>query len=108
MRKPYLPGLVPPEEAKKRDDALGKLEKYRGSLISVAFNVARDIALSEGRVTSTDVLHRLRADPTWGPRIANVDPRFMGPVFRRKCWRRIGYTPNGSHGRPVSIWEYSP
>lgn len=105
MTKPTLPGVpMGPSEEEKRDRILDLLEATRGNLIDAAKKVAERIHAKRGRVTSTDVLKVLRSHPKWAAVVASVDPRFMGPVFR-KGWVRIGYEPSGSHQRPVSVWR---
>lgn len=99
------PAPPPPTEPQKRDRALDILRTHRGTLIEAAVAVAVRIATDRGRVTSTEVLAVLRSDPEWRAKVAAADRRFMGPVFRRKMWRRIGWEATGSHARPVAIWE---
>jgi hypothetical protein len=63
--------------------------------------IANMLFMQHGRVTSTEVLEVMREHHP--ELLEDVDPRFMGCVFRRG-WRRIGYEDSGSHRRPVSIW----
>lgn len=93
-------------EAMARDDALALFEEYRRALIDTAFDIAVDIAKKQGNVTSPQVLAVLRNHPTLGNVVRAVDRRFMGAVFRRKCWERIGWTATGSHLRPVAVWVH--
>jgi hypothetical protein len=70
-------------------------------LIARASGYARTIALMQNSVTSTDVFNKLKEQ---GIDTSGVDPRFMGAVFRQRGWKRVGYSPCGSHGRAVSVW----
>lgn len=91
-------------ERKKRDAALDLLEEKRRVLIAMAKAAAMEIWSKHGRVTGPEVFALL---VEWGnaETLAAVDPRFMGAVFRIGAgWKRAGYEPQGSHGRPVSIW----
>jgi hypothetical protein len=84
----------------------GMRRTYRAGLVEVARGIARRMATENGSVTSTQVLDALRADPDWSLRVAEVDARFMGLVFRsEREWKRVGWSPDGSHSRPVSVWE---
>ena len=100
---PSAPSLT---EGQKRDRALDILRAHRGTLIEAAFAVAVRIAHDRGHVSSTDVLAVLDSDPKWRAAVQAADRRFMGSVFRRKCWARIGWEETGSHGRPVAVWQY--
>jgi len=102
-------GRLPPEppeptEGEKRDHALDVLRRHRGEIIEAAVAVAVHIATERGRVTSTEVLAIMRLDAEWAAKVEAADRRFMGPVFRRKMWTRLGWEETGSHGRPVAIW----
>jgi hypothetical protein len=90
-------------EKEKRNKAMERLKLHRRILIHGA-KIAADILAREERfVTSTDVLKRMK---TVGYNFGQVDKRFMGVVFNEKAgWKRVGFTPKGSHHRPVSIWE---
>ena len=90
-------------EAEKRDTALERLEKTRAELIAEGRRVADELAYANGSVTSVEVFAKMR-DNGWGPDLDDVDPRWAGCLFR-KGWRRVGYEPAGSHGRPVARWE---
>lgn len=92
-------------EASERDIALRRLADSRGDLIEAAFLVALSIAQAKGSVTSPEVLDVMKKSKH-GTTVQNVDRRFMGPVFRRKGWRRTGWSPEGSHCRPVSVWTW--
>ena len=96
------------DEAIGRDAALELLQYHRGELIKAAFGVAVVIARANGTVTSTDVLRVLKQDPAWSKEIAEKDRRFMGPVFRKKCWTQEGWISSGSHRRRVPKWKYVP
>jgi hypothetical protein len=89
-------------ETQKKDEALNSLARTREQLITEAKAVAREIALTQGKVTSTEVLDVLRKSGLNG--LNEVDPRFMGVVFR-EGWVKTGYVNNGSHRRPVSVWK---
>lgn len=88
-------------------EILDTLEGCRAEIIREAKSCAEEFAKKFGRVTSPEVLSFLKVQPffqRYG--IDDVDPRFMGCVFRdRKKWKRIGYENSGSHHRPVSIWK---
>lgn len=91
------------EQRQGRDSALDRLEGTRSDLIAVADRIARRLVRENGVVTSSDVFREMRAS---GFQLDGYDPRWMGAVFRTgKGWRKIGYTPDGSHSRPVAIWE---
>lgn len=95
------------QERSKRDMALNLFETFRGDLLAAARAVADELAEKNGRVTAPDVLAVLR-DRGLGDALDEVDRRFMGAVFRAGTgWKRIGWEPGGSHGRPVSIWARS-
>lgn len=88
----------------QRDLALERFEHHRAELVQIAHNIARRISTEQGQVTATDVLLEMRAKyPT---QLDQVDPRFLGAVFRRPGWEPMGYAPTGSHCRPVRIWRY--
>lgn len=90
-------------EEQKKNEALDLLEATRPIVISAAKTIAYEIAIKNGRVTSTEVLEKLRSN---GHNPDIFDKRFMGAVFR-KGWIRIGYEESGSHKRPVSVWTLS-
>ena len=92
-------------QAQERDAAIDSLRRFRSDLIAQADAIARRLAISHGTVTSTQVLAEMRSDPNLRQRVDAVDCRFMGPVFRQKCWVRVGWEPSGSHCRPVSVWR---
>lgn len=73
----------------------------KSELVSTAYSIACDIARTRNEVTSTDVLAALRDA---GVDTSGVDPRFIGAVFRKRGWRRVGSRACGSHGRSVSVW----
>lgn len=73
----------------------------KSELVSTAYSIACDIARTKNEVTSTDVLAALRDA---GVDTSGVDPRFIGAVFRKRGWRRVGSRACGSHGRSVSVW----
>lgn len=89
-------------EKKKRDAALDLLQEYRAGLIARAKEIAFSLASRNGKVTSPEVVAVLREEKFKG--INQVDMRFMGCVFR-SGWKRIGFTPRGSHCQPISVWE---
>ncbi len=88
-------------EAQKRDEALDLLSRTRRELIDKAYGIAVDIARETGSVTSTEVLAKMTVPD-------GIDRRFMGPVFRRKCWRRVAWDDSGSHRRLVPRWILVP
>lgn len=90
-------------ELAQRDRALDKHDELRAELLGIADRLAREIAMRDGSVTSVAVLVALR-DRGFAPLLADVDPRFIGAVFRRAGWRRLRWEPIGSHGRPVPVW----
>lgn len=91
-------------ESAQRDAALELLNFHRSEIIAAATAVAKTIARANGTVTSTEVLHVLRQDPEWAEEVKSKDRRFMGPVFRRKCWVQQGWASTGSHRRRVPKW----
>lgn len=86
----------------QRDHALDLLAAARADLIAEARDIAENIFMERGRVTSVEVLTAMGMG-LGSERMTLVDRRFIGTVFR-KGWKRIGYEPSGSHKRPVSIW----
>lgn len=98
------PGARKRREHAKRDRVLDALQQTRADLIAAADTVARRLCAQNGQVTSTEVFDELRVQGH-GPKLDQVDPRFMGAVFRKgNGWNRIGFEPIGSHGRPVAVW----
>lgn len=89
-------------ELKARDEVLDRLAASRATLIEIASRIARRLCQEQGQVTSTDVFREMRDD--YRELMADVDPRWMGAVFRKRGWRCLGYRQDGSHGRPVPIW----
>lgn len=87
----------------KRDAILDVLAAQRSELVHAARQWALHLVQENGTVTSPQVLARLREEG-WSDHLDRVDARFMGVVFR-KGWRRVGWENQGSHARPVSIWE---
>lgn len=87
------------EELEEKEKVLNQLAESRRELISRAKEIALEICEREGTVSSPQVLAVLREENPF-----DVDPRFMGAVFR-KGWLRVGWTTAGSHGRPVSVWK---
>jgi hypothetical protein len=96
------------DESRARLAALALFDQYRSTLVDAAHDIAIDLAKQQGKVTSPQVLAVLREHPKLGDVTKSVDRRFMGAVFNRKCWERIGWTSTGSHRRPVSVWRYKP
>ncbi len=96
------PGSRRQREFQKRDKVLDYTQKIRVMLIERATAAAEFLDRTQGSVTSVQVFAKMRADG-FGDRLDEVDPRFIGAVFRRG-WHRIGYKPDGSHGRPVAQW----
>jgi hypothetical protein len=93
------------EQLRLRDVALDRLEATRAFLISIATLHAREIAQVTGSVTSSEVWSALASDPRVQTDLRKCDPRWLGAIFRAgKGWRRIGWEPTGSHGRPVARW----
>jgi hypothetical protein len=93
------------EEEIERDEALEKLEEHRGELVAEAFKLAH--AIMHGTVTSTIVFQLMRQFPELAEKLDDVDPRFMGVVFRKKGWEEVGMIKSGSHGRRVPIWKWT-
>jgi len=91
-------------ESDLRDEALKWLTEHRRELVDHAFVVAFRIVHERGTVTSTEVLAEMREDERWRERVDAADRRFMGPVFRKKKWTRVGWDTTGSHCRPVARW----
>ena len=101
-------GLPLDPEAAERDRVLDRFEWTRVSLVAHAREIARDICAEKGTVTSTEVMAMLRAVAKIDPGLAReleADPRWMGAVFRGEGWTRVGWTPSGSHKRPVAVWK---
>jgi len=100
-----------PEEV-ARDEAIQLFRDRDTRLVDVAFELARSLSQSRGRVSSPDVERVFKASPqlmeiagaTYPGR--KVEWRFLGAVFRRKCWRKVGRETSGSHKREVPVWEY--
>ena len=74
-------------------------DEYRAEISDLGLRFAFDerqvfntLFMQQGRVTSTEVLEAMREN--YPELLEDVDPRFMGCVFRRG-WRRIGYEGNG-------------
>ena len=91
-----------PSEIEKRDRVLDALAERRRELVARARELAESIARERGRVTAPDVFAALRAA---GVDLGGHDPRWMGAVFNRGRWRRVGWQSTGSHARPVAVWE---
>jgi len=92
-------------EHKKRDEVLDALGQTRAALIRKAGEIALRIAHRKGNVTSVEVFDELKREGL-GPMLTLYDPRWIGAVFRSgNGWRKQGYSTDGSHGRPVSVWE---
>ncbi len=69
--------------------------------------IAQKIALDTGTVTGARVLKSLRDENF--PDLDQIDPRFMGQVFKEERWEKAGTSSepgsHGSHGRPVTVWR---
>jgi len=91
-------------EAAERDRIIGELTQKRSHLVTVAKQVADQLA-AVGTVTSIQVRDRMR-EMGYGPAMDAVDPRWIGALFR-VGWYRVGYVPEGSHCRPVAVWSRS-
>ena len=76
------------------------------SLREEAFRIAVMYAEMHGTVTSPIVLEIIKGVPDLAKELEAVDPRFIGGVFRRKGWTKVGVTNQGSHGREVPIWKW--
>lgn len=83
------------------NNGLARVAQGKADLILAAKTVAREIATANHTVTSTEVLATLRQR---GYDVDSVDKRFMGVVFR-DGFVRYGWTPTGSHKRPVTVWK---
>ena len=96
---------TPPAQAAARDAALDTLQATRGGLIEAAHRIALQIAKERGRVTAVEVFHEMHRQG-FTERLGLVDGRWMGAVFRAQggLWKRVGWEPTGSHGRPVAVW----
>jgi len=90
-------------EGVKRDAALDLLKAARAELISAATKIAHLICATTGRVTSVEVLAEMEKDPRYAQRLKEVDPRWIGAVFR-SGWTQVGQEAKGSHKRKVAIW----
>lgn len=92
------------KQTKLRDEALDNLEEHRTELIAIGRKIAIQMATLHGRTCGPQVMNEMRKRNV--PGIDQVDPRFMGAIFRGGVgWKRVGYEPIGSHGGTVSIWE---
>lgn len=91
-------------EREQLELAIGRLETSTAELIEAAHEVAVELSEVNGSVTSPHVLRAMRQTKHAGA-VAAADRRFMGAVFRRPGWRRVGYSSEGSHCRPVSVWQ---
>jgi hypothetical protein len=92
-------------EKAKRDGVLDVFAATRAALIRRATEIALKLATDTGTVTSVQVFDVMRSEGL-GPMLDEVDPRWIGAVFREgNGWRRKTYISDGSHGRPVSVWE---
>lgn len=90
-------------EVTKRDDALDMLAAHRARLVAIAKATALWLAERDGQITAPEALQQMRAQGV--PGVDAVDPRFIGCIFRKGTgWQRMGWSPTGSHGRPVAIW----
>lgn len=99
--KPKIPG-TPHQEQMELDLAIDLLHEHRADQIAIAREIAEQMAAQFGTVTSSNVfaVMRMRGDLR-----EDLDPRWMGAVFSGKRWERVGFVPNGSHRRPVSVWK---
>ena len=85
-----------------KEKVLNTLEVVRAELIDQAKTIAEEIADIKGTVNSSEVVYEMRLRGIGA--VDLVDKRFMGAVFR-KGWERVGFSPTGSHSRPISIWR---
>jgi hypothetical protein len=100
------------EEGEQLDLAIEKLADAYKQLVARAQGIAREIAKADKQVSSPDVWKKLweaaEHDDALKSQLSEADPRWMGVVFRHRQWFRVGWKANGSHKRPVSIWELQP
>jgi hypothetical protein len=100
------------EEGAQLDLAIDKLAGAYKELVVLAQGIARKIAKADKQVSSPDVWKHLwemaEHDDGLKTKLTEADPRWMGVVFRHRQWYRVGWKANGSHKRPVSIWELQP
>lgn len=90
----------------ERDAVLDRLQETRAELIAVAKETALRLAAEHGETCSVDVLNKMRLDPVLKDKLDEVDPRFMGAVFRAgNGWQRVRMEPKGSHACWISIWR---
>lgn len=93
-------------QRKERDKALDSLEDHRAWLISAATAIAIKLAMENGEVASPQVIEAMLQDEEIAGRMAGVDRRFMGVVFRDpKRWVRVRFDNIGSHSQPISVWR---
>jgi len=68
-----------------------------------AYTVAtRKASQGEPSHVTADDIHRHCPIPD------GIDPRVMGAVFTRKCWKKVGYTESTRaicHNRPIGIFQ---
>ena len=76
------------------------------SLNDEAFRIAVMYARMNGTVTAPIVLEILKGLPDLSDELEAVDPRFLGGIFRRTGWTKVGVVNQGSHGREVPIWKW--
>jgi hypothetical protein len=91
-------------EKRKLEAVIQLHEERRAELVDLAEHTAINLAKTHGKVTSPDVVKELRAKG-FGEALDSVDRRFLGAVFRRQGWERIGFESKGSHMRPVTVWK---
>lgn len=96
---------APQTEAQKRDQVLDALARFRAEVIRHARAAAEELFARDGSVTAPRVLALMR-ERGHGPLLDSVDARCVGVVFR-SGWTRVGWEPEGSHGRPVAVWGRS-
>lgn len=89
-----------------RDRTLDRHRSRHAGLIAAARVVALCICAERGRVTSPEVLERMRAQG-WGDLLGAANGRWMGSVLNPlNGFERTGeWLPIGSKGRHVPCWR---
>jgi hypothetical protein len=104
--------FTPSVEEAKKNSGIEQVSKGYADLIAAGIPIAMRICEERGRVTSVEVEAEMLSDSRYASRMAEIpvgettpERRWLGHIFQRGGWKRFGYEPTGSHGRPVSIWK---
>lgn len=93
--------------AAERDRILVHVHARNHLPILVLLNAALEArAERTGQPVSSDDANRLL--DSWGwPDSRQADRRFLGALWKRGRWRRVGYAPSQrvlNHARPIALW----